>query len=97
MGEGGSYLWAPASYTFHSTGETRPITHHITCNSKNLIYMIKCRSCHKQYIGETKRLKDRFNEHRRPVDEPTNIFKPTTVSEHFLTIITPLMTSQSFH
>ena len=35
---------------------------------------------------ETKqRLKDRFNEHRRPVDNPCNISKPTTVSEHFLT------------
>ena len=41
--------------------------------------------CHKQYIGETKRrLKDRFNEHRRPVDKQTNISKPTAVSEHFL-------------
>ena len=39
----------------------------------------------KQYIGETKRrLKDRFNEHRRPVDKQTNSSKPTTVSEHFL-------------
>ena len=37
-------------------------------------------------IGETKRrLKDRFNEHRTPVDEQTNSsIKPTTVSVHFL-------------
>ena len=28
--------------------------------------MIQCNRCHLQYIGETKRrLKDRFNEHRR--------------------------------
>ena len=27
---------------------------------------------------------DRFNEHRRPVDNPSNISKPTRVSEHFL-------------
>ena len=34
---------------------------------------------------ETKRrLKDRFNEHRRTVDKQTNISKPTAVSEHFL-------------
>ena len=73
------------SYTFHSTGETRHITHHIDCNSKNVIYMVHCNRCHKQYIGETKRrLKDRFNEHRRPVDKQTNSSKPTTVSEHFL-------------
>ena len=29
-------------------------------------------------------VKDRFNEHRRPVDNPSNISKPNTVSEHFL-------------
>ena len=29
-------------------------------------------------------LRDRFNEHRRPVDKQTNRSKPTTVSEHFL-------------
>ena len=48
--------------------------------------MVHCNRCHKQlYIGETKRrLKDRFNEHCRPVDKQTNRSKPTTVSEHFL-------------
>ena len=50
-----------------------------------VIYMLQCNHCHKQYIGETKRrLKDRFNEHRRTVDKHTNSSKPTTVSEHFL-------------
>ena len=48
--------------------------------------MIQCNHCSKQFIGETKRrLKDRFNEHCRPVDNPSNISKPTTVLEHFLT------------
>ena len=47
--------------------------------------MIQCNHSHKQYIGETKRrLKDRFNEHRIPVDKQTNSSKLTTVSEHFL-------------
>ena len=55
------------------------------CNSKNLIYMIHCLHCNKQYIGETKRrLKERFNEHRRPVDRPTPSSRPTAVSDHFL-------------
>ena len=27
---------------------------------------------------------DRFNEHRRPVDNQSNISKPSVVSEHFL-------------
>ena len=47
--------------------------------------MIHCLSCNKQYKGETKRrLKDRFNEHRRPVDRPTPSSRPTAVSDHFL-------------
>ena len=55
------------------------------CNSKNLIFMIHCLRCNKQYIGEKKRrLKDRFNEHRRPVDRPTPSSRPTAVSDHFL-------------
>ena len=57
----------------------------MTCNTKNLIYMIQCTLCNKQYIGETKRrLKDRFNEHRRPVDKTNTKSSPTTVSDHFL-------------
>ena len=47
--------------------------------------MIQCNRCNLQYIGETKRrLKDRFNEHRRTVDNSNNTSRPTTVSEHFL-------------
>ena len=47
--------------------------------------MIQCRLCNLQYIGETKRrLKDRFNEHRRPVLNPTSNYIHTAVSEHFL-------------
>ena len=62
------------SYTFFSTGETRTIKSNLTCNRCNL-----------QYIGETKRsLKDRFNEHRRTIDNPNTKSKPTTAAEHFL-------------
>ena len=72
----------------HSTLQAKPDLSLITlnCSSKNVIYMIQCNRCSKQYIAETKRrLKDLFNEHCRPVDNPSNISKPTTVSEHFLT------------
>ena len=73
------------NYTFFSTGETLPIKSNLTCETKNLIYMIQCNRCNLQYIEETKRrLKDRFNEHRRTIDNPNNISKPTTVAEHFL-------------
>ena len=59
---------------------------HITCETFNVIYLIQCRLCNLQYIGETKRrLKDRFNEHRRPLLNPTGNYIHTAVSEHFLT------------
>ena len=55
-------------YSFYSTGQTFEIKSHITCETSNVIYMIQCTKCNLQYIGETKRrLKDRFNEHRRPI------------------------------
>ena len=55
-------------YTFFSTGETLPIKSNLTCHTKNLIYISQCNRCNLQYIGETKRrLKDRFNEHRRTI------------------------------
>ena len=54
--------------------------------TKNLIYLIQCNCCNLQYIGGPKRrLKDRFNEHRRTIDNPNTKCKPTTAAEHFLT------------
>ena len=39
--------------------------------------MIQCTKCNLQYIGETKRrLKDRFNEHRRPIINPFCSYTP---------------------
>ena len=70
---------------FFSTGETRPIKSNLTCDTKNLIYIIQCNRCNLQYIGETKRrLKDRFNEHRRTIDNPDAKSEPTTAAKHFL-------------
>ena len=74
------------TYTFFSTGETRPIKSNLTCDTKNLIYIIQCNRCNLRYIGEPKRrLKDRFNEHRRTMDNPNTKSRPTaTAAEHFL-------------
>ena len=47
--------------------------------------MIQCRLYNLQYIGEAKRrLKDRFNEQKRPILNPTDNYIHTAVSEHFL-------------
>ena len=58
-------------YTSYSTGKRFKIKSRITCETSNVICMIQCTKCNFQYIGETKRrLKDRFNEHRRPNYKP---------------------------
>ena len=49
------------------------------------IYMIQCNRCNLQFIGETeRRLKDRFNEHRRTIDNPDAKSEPTTAAKLFL-------------
>ena len=61
-----------------SNGETLPIKSNLTCDTKNLIHIIQCNRCNLQYIGETRRrLKDRFNEHRRTLDNPDAKSEPT--------------------
>ena len=39
----------------HVTGKTFPTKRNITCRSSNLIYCITCKTCNKQYVGQTKR------------------------------------------
>ena len=44
--------------------------------------MIQCNRCNLQYIGKTKRcLKDRFNEHRRTVNNFNNTSRPTSTTD----------------
>ena len=65
---------------------TLQLNYMFTCETFNVIYLIQCRLCYLQYTGETKRrLKDRFNEHRRPILNPTDNYTHIAVSEHFLT------------
>ena len=72
------------NYIFFNTNESRKITDYISCNSKNLIYLIQCKKCHSQYIGETKRkLNERFGEHRRSILNHHQLLNPTPVSLHF--------------
>ena len=91
-------LWRPGSvtikrhlqegqtkYTSSATKEERRINDNLNCKSKNLIsYLIECKKCTKQYIGETKRqLHECFGEHRRSIQNHHQLIKPTPVSTHF--------------
>ena len=72
------------NYSFTATNEQRKIIDHVSCKSKNLIYLIQCNKCKCQYIGETKRqLNERFGEHRRSILNHQQLSDRTPVSLHF--------------
>ena len=68
------------TFVSNTTKNLYHITHSMNCNSTNVIYLINCLKCNKQYVGETKRaLKQRFNNHRSDI----RLNKNTAVSIHF--------------
>ena len=40
-------------FTSSSNGKTFKINHELNCNSKNVFYLLKCKVCEKQYVGQT--------------------------------------------
>ncbi|CAG2235798.1 KIF2_24 [Mytilus edulis] len=57
------------------------IKHEITCNTESVVYLIECKQCKKQYIGQTENsLKERFRGHLQDINTENNT-KP--VSKHF--------------
>ena len=74
------HLQCQSSFTSTKTKVTYPIRHYVSCKSKNVIYLITCTKCKKQYVGmTTKQLNVRINHHR------TSIFnkKGTFIHKHF--------------
>ena len=72
------------NYIFFTTNEARKITDSISCHSKTLIYLIECKRCHLQYIGETKhQLSERFVGHRRSILNHQQLSTTTPVSLYF--------------
>ena len=59
----------------------KKILHHsISCDTKNVIYLISCKVCSAQYVGQTTTaLRTRFNNHRYSVQR--NLCTP--VGQHF--------------
>ena len=56
------------------------LNQHLDCASKNLIYLISCKKCPKQYVGETKNtLRQRSSAHRSDI----KLKKETPVAFHF--------------
>ena len=55
------------------------INYSVDCSTKNIIYLLGCRKCPQQYIGETERsLRERFTEHKGYVNTK-NLTKATGI------------------
>ena len=73
--------WESDSFKSRSTGALHKIRGHITCTTCNIIYLISCRICGTQYIGETKNsLKKHFYGHRSTIKTHK---LDTPVGQHF--------------
>ena len=56
------------SFKSTTTKRTYRIREYFTCSSKNIIYLITCSKCKKQYVGQTrKNLRERINHHRSTI------------------------------
>ena len=56
----------------------------VNCNTSNIIYLITCKKCYLQYVGETcLKLRERFCLHRSCIAHPENDHNCRILSEHF--------------
>ena len=62
-----TYLKTGNTHTFKNTGLEFKIKHNFSCSSKNVIYVLICANCSKEYIGQTSCLKDRLTVHRQHI------------------------------
>ena len=69
-------------FTSHTTGEQFKVKGRASCKSYNIIYLIQCRRCGHQYVGETGQpLHNRVNEHRFDITHRRTNKSP--VAAHF--------------
>jgi hypothetical protein len=68
------------TFSCYNTKKTFNLKQNITCKSKNLIYLVTCRKCLKQYVGQTSRtLAERINNHLSCIRKHKN----NPISLHF--------------
>ena len=72
---------ATSTFISTNTGHEYKILTNVSCKSKNVVYLITCRVCKKQYIGETEDgLNMRINNHRSSI---TTKKMHLPVAQHF--------------
>lgn len=71
------------SFESYVTGQSYKLTRYMNCNTKNLIYIINCVACRKQYVGcTTNAFKTRIRKHLSDAKPGLNL-NVSTASKHF--------------
>jgi hypothetical protein len=71
---------AETDHVVSNKGSVIPLEHNLNCQSKQLVYVIKCKKCGLMYVGQTgQELHKRLIEHRSSI----NTGKPKPVAKHF--------------
>ena len=67
-----------STFTSNVTKKSYEVISHstsMTCTSENVVYLISCRKCGIQYVGETsQKLRNRLNNHRSSLKRLTNLY-----------------------
>ena len=74
-----SHLLEGNSFTF-KCGKTVTTKFDMSCDVKNVIYVIVCQGCQEEYIGETQNLRERMRVHRQHIRQPET--RTMHVSQH---------------
>ena len=75
-----NHITGGSTFSSFNSNKTFNLKQNIACKSKNLIYLITCRKCKKQYVGQTSRtLAERINNHLSCIRK----HKSTPISLHF--------------
>jgi len=73
-----------SSILITSTNKSFYVKYNMNCNTRNVLYIITCGGCNKQYIGETgNELKTRMTVHRQQIRDVTT--RKLAVSSHIAT------------
>jgi GIY-YIG catalytic domain len=68
------------TFSSNTTHQTYAIKQNLSCTTRNVIYLISCTKCGKQYVGQTTlTLRDRFTRHRFDINHKEN----KSVANHF--------------
>ena len=52
------------SFRSSETSQEYEIRCHSNCDSENVVYLVTCKSCRKQYVGSTVKFRNRFNNYK---------------------------------